>query len=311
MRTPLVAVGIPAFNRPEGLLRTIACLQAQTYSNLEILVSDNASPESAVSEVLEDICKRDPRIRYVRQERNIGACRNFQYVFDHTSAPYFVWMSDDDLWEPAFIERGVCALQADDGAGGWFCTIDNINLQGRVCRRYPSFARFDRNGSSRWRRVMHFLNEPENQGKANLIYSIFRRPALADALKICPLQDTIWGGDMCTVFALFCRYDLLVSADVLLHKTVATDVDQIIVGSDTWVDSPGRGTSGYVKTMIRAARGTIYWQPTFAIMHLRWWRLRQRSVVQASIRSKQASIRSKQASIRSKIADLIPRWMRF
>jgi glycosyltransferase involved in cell wall biosynthesis len=282
MHEPLVSVGIPTFNRPEGLSRKLACLQAQTYSNLEVLVSDNASSDPAVAEVLKDVCKRDPRIRFVRQERNIGACRNFQYVFDHTSAPYFMWMSDDDLWEPVFIERGVSALQANEGAGGWFCTIDNINLQGRVCRRYESFTRFDRDSSSRLRRVFKFLQEPEIQGKANLFYSIFRRSALADALRACPLQEEVWGGDMCTEFALICRDDLLTSADVLMHKTVATDADQIVVGNETWVESPGRHANGYVKAMTRAARGTIYWLPTFFIMQLRWWRLRRRAAEQGS-----------------------------
>jgi glycosyltransferase involved in cell wall biosynthesis len=283
MSAPLVSIGIPTFNRPEGLLRTLACVQAQTHSNLEVLVSDNASPNPAVSELLEGICNRDPRIRYVRQERNIGACRNFQFVFEHTSAQYFVWMSDDDIWEPVFIERGISALQANGGAAGWFCTIDNINRQGRVCRQYQSFERFDRNASSRFRRVMAFLQEPEIQGKANLIYSIFRRPALNEALKACPMRDDIWGGDMCTVFALICRHDLLTSAEVLLHKTVATDASNIIVGRETWFHSPGRKSRGYVRTMTQAARGTVYWLPTYVVMRLRWLRLRWRIVFEPPI----------------------------
>jgi glycosyltransferase involved in cell wall biosynthesis len=277
MSIPLVSIGIPTFNRPEGLLRTLACIQAQTHSNLEVLVSDNASPNPAVSELLEDICRRDPRIRCVRQERNIGASRNFQYVFDHTSAPYFVWMADDDIWDPVFIERGISALQADERAAGWFCTIDNINRHGRVCRHYQSFNRFDSGGATRFRRVMEFLREPEIQGKANLIYSIFRRPALSEVWKACPMREDIWGGDMCTVFAFICRYDLIASADVLLHKTVATDSKEIIVGKETWIDSPGRKAGGYVRTMTHAARGTIYWLPTYAVMHLRWLRLRWRN----------------------------------
>jgi glycosyltransferase involved in cell wall biosynthesis len=278
MNIPLVSIGIPTFNRPEGLLRTLACVQAQTHTNLEVLVSDNASAGNAVSELLEDVCKRDPRIRYVRQERDIGACRNFQYVFDNTSAPYFMWMSDDDLWEPVFIERGISALQANDGAAGWFCTIDNINRHGRVCREYQSFSRFDRNSSSRFRRVMAFLQEPEIQGKANLLYSIFKRPALNEALKVCPFRDDIWGGDMCTIFALICRHDLLASADVLLHKTVPTDANEIIVGRETWFHSPGRKSHGYVRAITQAARGTSYWLPTLVVMHLRWLRLRWRIV---------------------------------
>jgi glycosyltransferase involved in cell wall biosynthesis len=270
MNTPLVSIGIPTFNRPEGLLRTISCVQAQTYSNLEILVSDNASPNPAVAQVLQDICEKDPRIHCVRQETNIGACRNFKYVFDHTSATYFMWMSDDDLWEPTFIERGISALQENAEAASWFCTIDNINLHGRVCRRYRSFARFDRGGSSRLRRVINFLQEPENEGKANLIYSIFKRSALADALMACPFRDDVWGGDMCTIFALICRYDLLACADVLLHKTLPTDADQIVVGTGSWVQSAGDGASGYVKAMTRAAGGTMYWLPACIIMRLRW-----------------------------------------
>ena len=41
--TPMVTVGIPTFNRPEGLERTLACITKQTYTNLEIIVSDNCS----------------------------------------------------------------------------------------------------------------------------------------------------------------------------------------------------------------------------------------------------------------------------
>ena len=50
--TPLVTVGIPTYNRPEGLERTLACITQQTYPNLEIIISDNCSPGPEVGEVI-------------------------------------------------------------------------------------------------------------------------------------------------------------------------------------------------------------------------------------------------------------------
>ncbi|MBK7374561.1 MAG: glycosyltransferase [Chitinophagaceae bacterium] len=55
--TPLVTVGIPTYNRPGGLERTLACITVQTYANLEIIVSDNCSADPRVLPVLEKICR--------------------------------------------------------------------------------------------------------------------------------------------------------------------------------------------------------------------------------------------------------------
>ena len=52
-RPPLVSVGIPTFNRPEGLRRTLRLICNQTYRNLEILVSDNASPRSETQKIVQ------------------------------------------------------------------------------------------------------------------------------------------------------------------------------------------------------------------------------------------------------------------
>ena len=59
---PRVGIGVPTYNRPDGLRRTLACLSAQTYPHLDILVSDNASPDSAVADVVAEMAARDPRM---------------------------------------------------------------------------------------------------------------------------------------------------------------------------------------------------------------------------------------------------------
>ena len=106
----LVSVGVPAYNRPEGLLHTLECLTAQTYQNLEIIVSDNASPGSEVEHVVRSFSEKDCRIKYFKQPINIGASANFKFVLDQANGEYFVWFSDDDSCENTFIGELVSCL---------------------------------------------------------------------------------------------------------------------------------------------------------------------------------------------------------
>ncbi|MBP0113288.1 glycosyltransferase family 2 protein [Bradyrhizobium vignae] len=108
-RQPLVSVGIPTFNRPEGLRRTLRLITSQTYRNLEILISDNASPGPETEKVVRDFSATDARIIYFRQPANIGAIANFRFVLAKASGEYFMWAADDDEWDARFIETCLAA----------------------------------------------------------------------------------------------------------------------------------------------------------------------------------------------------------
>lgn len=114
MTAPLVSVGIPTYNRPDGLLRTIQQIASQTYTNLEILVSNNASPNPVVAQLLARCAELDPRIKVVNQPQNLGIFKNFQYVLDHTQGEFFMWAADDDEWDPNFIAACVKGLEQHD-----------------------------------------------------------------------------------------------------------------------------------------------------------------------------------------------------
>lgn len=107
-----VSIGVPTFNRPDGLRRTLACLTAQTHRQLDILVSDNCSPSGETARVAAEFSERDNRIRFVRQSVPLGVAENFRYVLQESNADYFMWAADDDEWNPAFIERCLAALQS-------------------------------------------------------------------------------------------------------------------------------------------------------------------------------------------------------
>lgn len=109
---PTVSVGVPVYNGELYLPSALDTLLAQTYEDFEILISDNASTDGT-----EEICRaavaRDRRVRYVRNDVNLGVGFNFSRLVGDTTGRYFQWAACDDLVAPTFLERCVAAL---DGA---------------------------------------------------------------------------------------------------------------------------------------------------------------------------------------------------
>jgi len=104
MKLPLVTIGIPTRNRPVGLDRTLNKMRSQTYKNLEIIVSDNASEVTQVAEICEKHCREDSRVRSIRQESNIGVYNNCWALLNQAKAEYFLFAADDDDWPCDYVE---------------------------------------------------------------------------------------------------------------------------------------------------------------------------------------------------------------
>ena len=102
MAGPLVTIAIPTFNRGTTFLpSSLESACAQTYKNLEILVSDNASPYDPAVDVA---ARRDARIRYHRHPINVGPVKNVQFCLEAARGEYLVILPDDDLLDPDFVE---------------------------------------------------------------------------------------------------------------------------------------------------------------------------------------------------------------
>ena len=108
-RTPRLGIGLPVYNGATYLAEAIEALLGQTYEDFELIISDNASTDAT-----EDICRQyaaeDPRIRYIRQPRNIGGLLNHNVVFEYCRSELFKWAADDDLYGRDLVERCVAAL---------------------------------------------------------------------------------------------------------------------------------------------------------------------------------------------------------
>ena len=109
-KNPLVSVGIPTYNRPEGLKRTLENITQQTYKNLEIIISDNCSVGSETKEIIRGFAANDKRINFFLHEKNFGPAFNFQFVLDKANGEYFMWAADDDGWDKTYISKCIKKL---------------------------------------------------------------------------------------------------------------------------------------------------------------------------------------------------------
>jgi glycosyltransferase involved in cell wall biosynthesis len=113
--SPLVSIGLPVFNGEMFLGAALDSLLSQSYPNLEIVISDNASTD-ATPGICERYAQRDSRIRYSRLPENIGGVPNHNLVFTQSRGSFFVWAAHDDVWAPEFVAACVTRLQQDPGA---------------------------------------------------------------------------------------------------------------------------------------------------------------------------------------------------
>ncbi|HLT70875.1 MAG TPA: glycosyltransferase, partial [Acidimicrobiales bacterium] len=132
--TPRVTVGLPVRNGERHLRAAIESILGQTYGDLELVVSDNASTDATA-----EICAAyasDPRVRYERQPVDIGARENFHLVLSRARGEYFKWAACDDVLAPTFLERCVEALDADPGAVLAAADIEVIDDAGEPLGRW-------------------------------------------------------------------------------------------------------------------------------------------------------------------------------
>lgn len=100
---------MPVHNGASTLARALDSLLAQTYENLEIIVSDNASTDET-AEIARRAAERDRRVRYFRQQTALPAWENFHFVLQQATGEYFFWAADDDVRAPRYVETVVAAM---------------------------------------------------------------------------------------------------------------------------------------------------------------------------------------------------------
>lgn len=105
---PKVTIGLPTWNREAYLRAALESALSQSYPNLEIVVSDNASDDGTAAYLA---TLRDLRLRVLRQQGNIGGIANLNACLDNATGELFLLLSDDDLLDFEAIARLAAPFQ--------------------------------------------------------------------------------------------------------------------------------------------------------------------------------------------------------
>ncbi len=175
---PRVSIGIPVYNGENYLAETIDAILDQTFTDFELVIADNASTDRT-EEICRSYAENDPRIRYHRQRKNLGAAPNYNDVFRRSRASYFMWMAHDDLILRTYLERCVSALDERPDCVVAYAMFRFIDGQGRAIgagEPRPGLASPDVA-----ERIRHAIHAYRNGGASDaVVFGLMRRSALMD-----------------------------------------------------------------------------------------------------------------------------------
>lgn len=216
-KVPQVSIGMPVYNGEPFIREALDSLIAQTFTDFELIISDNASSDGTEA-ICREYAARDARIRYVRQPENRGAAANFAFVLDEAVGQYFMWASADDIWSRGWCELLISRLKRD--ADICFGESVMINENGLLMehlanKRKPWYMALN----SQVLRQIIFYIYPGGLGKAMPMYSIFKRNILTKEFHKTRL-DADYGPDTILLFSILKKNSINFQEGEILEKRV-------------------------------------------------------------------------------------------
>jgi glycosyltransferase involved in cell wall biosynthesis len=207
--TPRVSVGLPVYNGERFMVLAIQSLLSQTFRDFELIISDNGSTDGT-REICESFAAADPRVRYIRHEKNRGAIFNWNFVVTQARGEYFKWASANDVSAPQLIERCVQCLDSEPEVVVAYGRTAYIDDDGSPLGEYPHDVHvLDARPSVRFERLCRELRANNAVSSALIRLDVLRKTAP---------DRTFQGGDMGLMaeLALYGGYHLL--PEVLFYR---------------------------------------------------------------------------------------------
>lgn len=134
-KLPCVSIGLPVYNGENFLEETLQSILSQTFEDFELIISDNASTDRT-QQICRQYAAKDLRIRYYRNEKNLGAAKNFNRVFELSNGQYFKWAAHDDVCAPELLSKCVEVLNSDPSIVLCYTKVKNIDENGAFLKDY-------------------------------------------------------------------------------------------------------------------------------------------------------------------------------
>ena len=136
-KEPIISVIVPFFNSKNYIEQTITSILNQTFPYYEILIIDDGSKDKGALEKLEKIKKIDSRIKVFHKENEgLAATRDFGAAKSSNSCKYLMFLDDDDLIEPTYLECAYWTLETNKDAAWAYSDSVGFDKQQYVWNKY-------------------------------------------------------------------------------------------------------------------------------------------------------------------------------
>ena len=109
---PKLTIGMPVYNGELFIKKAIKSILDQTFTDFELIISNNSSTDST-EKICQDFIDKDNRIQIHTQKKNIGIHRNFNFLLSKAKGEYFAWAAVDDYLDNDFMEKNLKILESD------------------------------------------------------------------------------------------------------------------------------------------------------------------------------------------------------
>jgi glycosyltransferase involved in cell wall biosynthesis len=130
-KNPIVSVIIPAYNRPQLLVRTIKSVIGQTFKDWELIIVDDGSPNKKVKQVVKDLQKQDKRILYFWQKNSGGPAGPRNVAIKKARGEYIAFLDADDEWLPTKLEKQLKLFKESTNPKLGFVSCNSIIIDER------------------------------------------------------------------------------------------------------------------------------------------------------------------------------------
>jgi glycosyltransferase involved in cell wall biosynthesis len=274
---PKVTVGLPVFNGENYVRQAIESILNQTYTDFELIVSDNASVDRT-PEICLEYAARDPRIRYIRRPENIGGGPNQNCLVAEARGEYFIWLMHDDVYGARLLELCVGVLDSRPDVVVAYPKMIDIDSEGRELG--------PRNEDT------HLMQETPNARVGKCMKHIFIVNATLGAIRTEVLRRTMmiepWrGSDNALLIELAVLGKIFEVSERLYYRRLHPGAS-LVANSDPlsiarWFN-PGakkatrhyklRMYAGYLKAVLRR-REIGLWEQLLCLLQLQRWPLQK------------------------------------
>ena len=134
MREELISVIIPTYNRRDKVTYAVKSVLDQTYSNIEVIIIDDASTDNTEAEIKKI---KDDRIRYIYLEKNHGAAGARNVGIKEANGTYIAFQDSDDIWEKEKLQMQIDKMAGTDNVGLVYCAMVQFDAKGRLLSLIP------------------------------------------------------------------------------------------------------------------------------------------------------------------------------